>query len=1578
MSSNNLQQLIEQIAEADNNVQKGKDFERLVKFYLQNDPQRKQQFKQVYLWNEWPKRDGADTGVDLVAEGYQGEYCAVQAKCYHPDTTLPMLALGNFFTTSGRKPFTERLIVSTTDKVSKNLEKQIKKQQIPCTRIGTYELQNSPIEWPDTITGKPKLKAIQKKKLRPHQKKAVDDVIRGLATADRGRLIMACGTGKTFTSLKIAEKMAGIGGNVLFLVPSISLLSQTLREWATEAEIPLRNFAVCSDTKVNKNNEDISMYELAIPATTQSDALAKKLKQTFGPDAERLNVVFSTYHSIGIIQEAQQKGAPEFDLVICDEAHRTTGVESKEQESSYFIKIHDQRLIRAKKRLYMTATPRLYDAQAKDKAKQHDMELCSMDDPTKYGEELYRLDFSEAVKRGLLSDYKVLVLTIDESAMAAAIQSELAQHEGLKLGDAAKLIGCWNGLAKKFGNRTTKLDTHPMRRAVAFSRLIKDSKQMEDIFNRIIEEYKRKGGFTDDSELVCRVKHVDGKMNALQRNNALQWLKDESPDNTCHILSNARCLSEGVDVPALDAVIFLSPRNSQVDVVQAVGRVMRKAEGKKLGYVILPVVIPSNMPPEEALSDDKNYKVVWQVLQALRAHDNRFNAIINKIELNKTMPDEISVIGVGGELGEGESQAEALLPLPFPDFEQWRDAIYARVVVKCGDRRYWEDWAKDVAAIAQTNITRIKALLAASGKHYRELFDEFLDELRTNLNPEVSEADAIEMLSQHIITRPVFNALFENYDFTKQNPVSIAMQIMLELLDEQGLKSETQKLDKFYDSVRERASGIDNLEGKQKIMLELYEKFFSTAFKKDSQRLGIVYTPVEAVDFILASADAISRQEFGKGLTEKDIHILDPFTGTGTFISRLLQSDLIKDSDLERKYRKELHANEIVLLAYYIAAINIEESYHDRSASEYVPFEGIVLSDTFQLNENDDTLTEQIFDTNSERAQKQKNDAIRVIVGNPPYSAGQRSENDANQNLKYERLDNCIAESYVAYSTMQNNNSLYDSYIRAIRWASDRIGDMGIVAFITNGSFIDGNAAAGLRQGLCEDFSAIYCLNLRGGIRGKEKEVVKREGEGIFGQSSQATIAITLFIKKKGNKNECQLHYHDIGDYLTRQEKLAKLKEFAHYKNIVWQSIQPNPEHDWINQRDPQFTTYLPIGDKANKKRAGSVASIFTLYSSGLKTNRDKWVYHFSRQAVADNMQKMIDFYNQQRTDFQIALQKNNRLSPNDFINNDPKRISWTPRLKSDLANNKMLEFDDHKIRLSLYRPFSKQWLYFDHRLNERLYRMPAIFPTAESDNLAICVCGIGATKDFSALMVNTLPNLHFMDSSQCFPLYRYANKGGGLFDSEHRQDNIPDDTLQRFREHYREPAISKEAIFYYVYGLLHSPEYKQRYAADLKKMLPHIPYAKDFGSFSNIGRALAELHLHYESGTEYPLSLIPTSHNEQAKLKLAEFSDDKIVKAKFAGKRGQPDKSTIIYNHQITLSGIPTQAYDYIVNGKSAIEWLMDRYKITLDKDSGIQNNPNDYSEDPQYIIKLFKQVTHLSVESAKLIKSLSELTID
>ena len=624
--------------------------------------------------------------------------------------------------------------------------------------------------------------------------------------------------------------------------------------------------------------------------------------------------------------------------------------------------------------------------------------------------------------------------------------------------------------------------------------------------------------------LECTVQHVDGTQNALKRNQALQWLRDEPGENECRILSNVRCLSEGVDVPALDAVLFLSPRNSQVDVVQAVGRVMRKADGKDYGYIILPVCVDEDKSPEEALQDDKTYKVVWQVLQALRAHDNRFNAEINRIELNKGRQGKINVIGVGfGEPtddeidGEGEADPpRSTLQLPI-NLKDWKDALYARLVLKCGDRRYWETWAKDVAEIAGRNITRIKELVGKSDADYRDIFEEFMTELRQNINPSVSEAGAIEMLAQHLITRPVFDALFEGYSFIGSNPVSKTMQAVLELLDEQNLETETASLQGFYDSVRRRASGIDNAAGRQKIVIELYEKFFKEAFPKMAESLGIVYTPVEVVDFILHSVNDLLQQEFGESLSSENVHILDPFTGTGTFLTRLLNSDLIADTDLERKYRQELHANEIVLLAYYIAAVNIEETYHERlqvkhliegngADVKYESFPGIVLTDTFQINERDGDMLDQIFPINSKRVLKQKDTPIRVVLGNPPYSAGQSSANDNNANLSYPRLDQSIANSYAEHSTATNKNSLYDSYIRAFRWASDRIGEEGIVAYVSNGSWIDGNAMDGFRRCLAEEFSSIYCFNLRGNQRTSGELSAQGEGGKIFGQAARANV----------------------------------------------------------------------------------------------------------------------------------------------------------------------------------------------------------------------------------------------------------------------------------------------------------------------------------------------------------------------------------------------------------------------------------------------------------------------------------------
>ena len=1597
--------VLEELREASTSERdKGDRFERLIEAYLKTDPIYQDLYRNVWMWNDWPKRGNEpDTGIDLVAEERAtGEYCAIQCKCYDSKTVLDKHDIDSFFTASGRDPFTKRLIVSTTNRWSRHAESALKKQQIPVNRLDLHDLDESPIDWgqfslknPDVLTTKPK------KQLRDHQRTALTKVMDGFKECDRGKLIMACGTGKTYTSLKIAEQFAqDKPANVLFLVPSISLLSQTLREWSAEADVSLHSVAVCSDTKVGKQKKsddtaDISTQDLSFPATTNAQAIADRVWSFTGQ--RHLTVIFSTYQSIQAIADAQAKGLPEFDLIICDEAHRTTGVTESGKEASYFVRVHDQDFIRGKKRLYMTATPRLYGDNAKTKAQENDIEICSMDDEDLYGPEFHRLGFGEAVGSGLLTDYRVMVLAVDEKYVSAAFQNQLAdKNNELNLKDAIKITGCWNGLSKQIQTDAEGEaidDLQPMRRAVAFSNSIKDSQRIVELFGQIVEEHGR--SHPDEDFLYCELDHVDGTQNSLQRHEKLDWLKADTSDrNLCRILSNARCLSEGVDVPALDAVMFLSPRNSVVDVVQSVGRVMRLAPGKKYGYIILPVGIPAGVKPEVALKDNEKYKVIWQVLQALRAHDDRFNSTINKLELNKSRPPEIDVIGVGGGPeddtekvgGEADRTPKATqLTLDFPELEEWRNAIYAKIVQKCGDRRYWEDWAKDVATIADGHISRIQALLDSADTAPRHAFDEFVAGLHQNLNPAVSEDDAIEMLAQHLITKPVFDALFEGYAFTEQNPVSQSMQKMLDVLEGEALNKDTAKLEKFYKSVSDRAAGVDNAAGKQRIITELYDKFFRGAFPRLTDRLGIVYTPVEVVDFIVNSADHALRQEFGVGLTDEGVNILDPFTGTGTFMVRLLQSGLIQPADLERKFQHELHANEIVLLAYYIAAINIEETFHDLNGGAYQPFNGIVLTDTFQMFENEGTdatpaITNwgEMFPENNDRVASQKQQDIQVIIGNPPYSAGQGSENDGNKNLKYEQLDGRIGETYAHYSSATLKNSLYDSYIRGIRWASDRIQDKGVVCFVTNGSFIDSNAADGLRKCLFDEFTSIYCFNLRGNGR-TSGETCRKEGHPLFAAhggkgGSLAPIAITLLLKNP-DKTKCELFYHDIGDYLKRSEKLKIIADFGGIDGIDWSAIAPNDSHDWINQRDPAFDKFISLGNKKDS----TAKTIFDLYSSGVKTNRDAWCYNFSHDAVAANMGRMIDFYNQQVKTYHALERK--KPSVEKFIDTDSKKISWTRSLKNNLSKLVTHKLYSEHIEKAVYRPFQKQWLYCDKDFNDARGRMPYAFPNENLENFAICVTGRGSTKDFSALVSKTLPDLEMISKSQCFPLYSYTAKeksegeqGEQLSilpqeESEYaRKENIPDTILRDFQDTYKDTTLTKEDIFCYVYGILHSPEYKTRFAADLKKMLPRIPYAKDFWAFSKAGRELAHWHINYETIEPYPLE-------EYSEFLFLNEDDYRVEKMTFARRQRQVDKTTIIYNSKLKLAGIPLEAYDYIVNGKSALDWIMERYQFKKDKKSGIINDPNEWSDDPRYIVDLVKRIVRVSVETVQIVESLPPL---
>ncbi|MCP1621502.1 DEAD/DEAH box helicase [Pseudomonas nitroreducens] len=1610
--------------------EKGTYFEELICAYLRNEATYRDLYDKVWTYAGWAKEhglSGKDAGIDLVARTQgTGEYHAIQCKLYAEDYKVQKKDIDSFFTASGKAPFSHRIIVTTTNNWSEHAEDALQGQQPPVSKIDLQALEDSQIDW---VKYQPNQAVVLKarKQLRDHQHTALNAVAAGLKEAERGKLIMACGTGKTFTSLKIAEQRAGKGKRVLFLVPSLSLLSQTLTEWTQESATPLHSFAVCSDSDVGKKRKaeddavQVFSHELRYPATTKADRLAAEMLKRH--DSDHMSVVFSTYHSIDVINRAQaDHGLPAFDLVICDEAHRTTGATFGDDDESNFVRVHEADYIRAAKRLYMTATPRIYGDSAKIKAESGEVTLCSMDDEALYGKELFVINFSEAVQRGLLTDYKVLVLTVEESTISRRLQDMLKdENNQLKVDDAAKIVGCWKALAKQGLHEQLIGDDEPMKRAVAFCQVISpnykgtkhkvSSVNIASMFQSVVEAYQKSEEIDEASRLICEAEHVDGGMNASAKEAKLSWLKEAPPANTCRILSNVRCLSEGVDVPALDAVLFLTPRNSQVDVVQSVGRVMRNAPGKKRGYVVLPVVIPAGMEPHEALNDNQTYKVVWQVLQALRSHDDSFDAMVNKLDFNGSDPHKMEVIAItdkaekkekkvtgtsNGKAGKGQygigsknhdapgqMTQQAELAYEVGEIEK---AIYAKIVEKCGNRHHWEDWANDIAKIARTHIDRIQGILEnQANTQEKEAFNTFAAELRDDLNDSISDGEIVEMLAQHLVTKPVFDALFDEYSFASNNPMSKAMQGVLDALHEHHLAKEADTLEKFYASVRQRAVGINNAQGKQKIIVELYDKFFRNAFPKMTERLGIVYTPIEVVDFILHSVNHLLHQGFGQTLGSKGVHIIDPFTGTGTFITRLIQSGLIKPEELPHKYKHEIHANELVLLAYYIAAINIEAAYHGEVIDEYTPFEGICLTDTFQMYEKDD-LIDALLEDNSARRKRQKALDIRVIVGNPPYSVGQGDANANNANVPYPGLDARIRNTYGARSEATNKNSLYDSYIRSIRWASDRIGDAGIIGFVTNAGFVDARTADGLRRCLADEFSSLYVFHLRG-LRGQKTagERAKKEGGQIFGMGSSAAIAISLLVKNPEAKVHGQIFFHDIGDYLSREEKLEKIAAFSSVAGIQqWQQITPDEHGDWLKQRDDSFNQFIVLGDKDDK----SALTLFENYSNGVKTQRDAWAYNSSKIKLENNMGRMIGFYNAEVDRFNAAHPeldaKVRQTKVDGFIDTDPTRISWTVNLKQDLGKNRSYACESECMALSLYRPFTKQWLYYNRRLNERVYQMPRIFPDAAAENLVIGVSAAGEKVAFSALISRHVPSLHFVDieGSQCFPLYLYdeaaqATKddlfvetaGGGL----RRRDAVTDAGLADFQSAYPGESISKEDLFYYVYGILHSPDYRERFADNLSKELPRIPAVKkvaDFWVFSKAGRALANIHLNYETVEPYPLTI-------EAKGPLTNV-EYRVEKMKFA-KKG--DKSTVIYNHRITLKGIPEAAWDYVVNGKAALDWVMERQAVRTDKASGIVNDANDWAVEtmgnPKYPLELFQRVVTVSLETQKIVTALPSLDI-
>ena len=1630
--------------------EKGAMFEELTRQFLLHDARFAHQFKEVYLWSEWLERQTGDTGIDLVAipTDENAGLVAIQCKFYAPGHTVHKRDIDSFLTASGKAPFTRRILVDTSGTAwGKNSQDAIEGQHIPVSRITLADLRDSDIDWRTYSLGSRQSPTTRERKVpRDHQVRARSAVMAGFDTSDRGQLIMACGTGKTFTSLIIArEFMEREGGSarILFAVPSLALLKQTLDDWSVEVDSAFTAWAVCSDIKVSARSDAPadSTVDLPIPATTDAQRLALSLGAN--NDAEGLQVVFATYQSIEVIHQAQELAGEtwrDFDLVICDEAHRTTGAKLTTANESAFTKIHDDAFIRRSKTLYMTATPRIFAENAKSKASQKDVILTSMDDKDTYGPVFFRLGFGQAVKEGLLTDYKVIILTVSEEEVSQKYQL-IAEMDGeLNLDTAAKLTGCWNALAKRknpgsdvdYGS-----DCSPMRRAVAFCRDIKASKQVTDQFPDLVNGTSGLSNLTnadasDNLQVECR--HVDGTMNAAVRAQEMAWLTegsgtDEEP--VCRILTNARCLSEGVDVPTLDAVLFLSPRNSQVDVIQAVGRVMRRAEGKDFGYIILPVAIPAGMSPEQALDDNERFKVVWQVLKALRAHDERLDAAINSMELNGQGPENIIVDTVslasdkrssdplegsstepGGQdpLANGVQGHLALLP------SDWKEAVFGRIVKKVGSSLYWVDWSKDIATVANRYIHLINQLLEDPQR--QSAFQDFVKALQTTLNPAVDRNAAVEMLAQHMLTAPLFEAMFPDHSFSKQNPVSRAMNTIVEMLASHSMfENERTSLDAFYQAMIERIEAVHTLAGKQDIMRTLYDRFFSQAFPSMSERLGIVFTPVEVVDFIIRSADDAMRTAFNQTLADPGVAIIEPFAGTGTFVARLLQLGVIPPEALERKYLQEIFANEVVLLSYYIASINIEQVYHQVRAEQgvdesYVEFPGMTLTDTFQLHEDDGTMLEGFegLAANNERARAEKAAPITVVIMNPPYSAGQKSANDNNQNLAYPRLDERIADTYAAHSTATLKNSLYDSYFRALRWASDRIGERGVIAFVSNNSFVDGNSADGVRLSLQEEFSQIFIYDLKGNQR-TSGERSRREGGKIFGSGSRTGVAITVLVKDPEYVGSAEIFYAEAEDYTTRQEKLNQIQAYASIAGInkadAFRHIKPNKHGDWISVRDERFATFQEIGNKALKGK-DSTPAIFRQYSNGLKTNRDAWCYNFSREAAASNMRRMIENYNQE-----VRSRKTKETKTD-----DPSLIAWSDNLVKDLIRSKSYKFNTSSIRVGSIRPFCRQQIYFDSSFNERQGKLTDFFPTPAHPNLCITI-STDYRKEFTALATNLLPDLSTVATAQVFSLYTWepissaSNNELDLFslDTEEettqadeaactsaldftrpigeqipvllngyrRVDNITDATLTAYRAHYADAAISKEDIFFYVYALLHHPEYRERYEADLKKMLPHIPKVKAFAQYAAVGRNLARLHVNYEQVEPWVSVQEETSlHAPEDAWQHYRIGTSKMSFPKLGRK--EKDYTRLEYNEYVTLVGLPEQAQHYTISGRSPLDWVIDRYYMKTDKDSGIVNDPNDFLREqgrPDAIVDLIKRLVTVSMRTQELLETLPALEI-
>ncbi|MCY4079591.1 MAG: N-6 DNA methylase [Caldilineaceae bacterium] len=867
----------------------------------------------------------------------------------------------------------------------------------------------------------------------------------------------------------------------------------------------------------------------------------------------------------------------------------------------------------------------------------------------------------------------------------------------------------------------------------------------------------------------------------------------------------------------------------------------------------------------------------------------------------------------------------------------------------------WEEAVaqfKDRVADIGQGLAKLIQQERKSNRTFTTAFAGFLEKCRQSINPNLSEEAVEEMLIQHLLTERLFRTVFNRPAFTRRNVIAFEIENVIDALTSHAFSRDEflSSLDRFYVAIERTAATINDFSQKQHFLNTVYEQFFQGFSVKVADTHGIVYTPQPIVDFMVKSVAAILEREFGRSLADEGVHIIDPFVGTGNFIVRIMRE--IPRTALERKYASELHCNEVMLLPYYIASMNIEHEYYD-ATNVYEPFEGICLVDTFDLAE--DQQLPLFAPENTQRVENQKRTPMFVVIGNPPYNAGQVNENDNNRNRKYETMDRRVRDTYSQASKATLKNALADPYVKAIRWASDRIGDEGIAAFVTNNSFLGGMAFDGMRKHLADDFDALYILDLGGNVRGNPK--LSGTTHNVFG--IQVGVSINFLVKKCGKAlSQTQLLYARVDEFWRKEEKYRYLNKMEQYVNVNWKKITPDRRHTWLTEGlHAEFGTYISMGSREAKAARGEAVDVlFHVFSNGVKTNRDAWAYNFDRSALTENMRRMISTYNEQVSMWERRSDQGTDID--DFVVYDDTKISWSGDLKLDLKRGKIGQFANGNLRHSLYRPFTKSNLYFDRLMNNRVYVFPSIFPTpaVEKENRVICVSGLASNKSFQTLMSEKIPCLDMLEKTQCFPFYTYDEDGSN------RRENITDWVLDRFRAHYSDDTITKWDIFHYVYGLLHHPGYRERYQANLKRELPRIPFAPDFRAFASAGSRLAQIHVGYEEQPEYRLGQIETP---DAPL---DWSVEKMRLSK--------DKTQLRYNDFLTLDGIPAEAFNYRLGNRSALEWIIDQYRVKTDKRSGIVNDPNR-ADDPQYIVRLVGKVISVSLETVRIVQGLPELGV-